>query len=237
MAATRARRGLVTRRTPTLFLCGRCLPPARPAHPLPCPCPRAQHCPWLNNAVGLRNRGAFFVFVTCLLIDVLLLLAIAIAAHVAPTPNAWACGGSDGSGTLCDQLDRNFSSAKGPLQIFLIATAALFSLPFSRFWLCRALNILSNLTTNERANLARYSHFAAVDGSFYNPFDRGAARNCHAYFCGPARHAADALLYVTTDDSHSPFRGPTAVCPEVGSTRSGEARDPPARPGGAKTLP
>ena len=40
------------------------------------------------------------------------------------------------------------------------------------------------MTTNERHNAHRYSHFKTADGTFHNPFDRGPRRNCYAYFCG-----------------------------------------------------
>lgn len=55
--------------------------------------------------------------------------------------------------------------------------------PLAVFWYNRTRNLLSNLTTNERHNCKRYPHFKTVDGRFTNPFDRGVAANCHAFFC------------------------------------------------------
>ena len=51
------------------------------------------------------------------------------------------------------------------------------------FWCNRTRNLLSNLTTNERCNHKRYPHFKTLDGGFFNPFDRGLAANCRAFFC------------------------------------------------------
>ena len=42
--------------------------------------------------------------------------------------------------------------------------------------------IISNITTNEKANYTRYRHFKTEDGSFHNPFDRGVFYNCLEYW-------------------------------------------------------
>ena len=42
--------------------------------------------------------------------------------------------------------------------------------------------IVTNLTTNEKANYTRYHHFKTMDGKYLNPFDRGVLLNCLEYF-------------------------------------------------------
>ena len=42
--------------------------------------------------------------------------------------------------------------------------------------------IVSNLTTNERANYQRYHHFKTSDGKYRNPFNRGLWMNCLEYW-------------------------------------------------------
>ena len=62
------------------------------------------------------------------------------------------------------------------------------------FWYFRTRNLLGNVTTNERHNHHRYSHFKTVDGAFHNPFDRGPRRNCQVYFCGDGNRDAQPML-------------------------------------------
>ena len=64
--------------------------------------------------------------------------------------------------------------------------------PLAVFWYNRTRNLLSNLTTNERHNCKRYPHFTTVDGRITNPFDRGVAANCHAFFCPGVQLEAQA---------------------------------------------
>ena len=42
--------------------------------------------------------------------------------------------------------------------------------------------MVTNLTTNERANHTRYRHFKTHDGKYRNPFDRGFLLNCLEYW-------------------------------------------------------
>jgi len=141
------------------------------------------HCPWLGNCIGRRNRGAFYVFVTALVVDTTALFTIGLLAALEPRdhPPYWLCTSAE---SLCAPYNSSHmrDTARG-MTWALVVGAAVMTMPLSIFWYRRTRNLLSNLTTNEWHNRKRYPHFKSMDGSFINPFDQGVAANCDMFFC------------------------------------------------------
>jgi hypothetical protein len=50
-------------------------------------------------------------------------------------------------------------------------------------FLAQTYNISHNITTNEKANWKRYSHFVDERGRFYNPYDKGILNNFREILC------------------------------------------------------
>ena len=88
------------------------------------------------------------------------------------------------------------------MRIVLATATLLVAVWLAHFWLHRTRNILDNLTTNERYNRRRYPHFRGPHGTFVNPFDKGAVRNCWVYFCDTSHQGTRPIL---TDVSVEPL--------------------------------
>ena len=148
-------------RNPLARLCHTCrtVKPLRSKHCRICGrCVRNSdhHCPWVNNCVGLRNRPWFYGFV------------VFIAAM-----DAWI-------GWFTYQL--HMMGAITWLIGICLTDVFLFGFAIVIVCVIQSMNILDNITTNERFNWRRYTHFKKPDGSYFNPFSRGYLSNIFEYF-------------------------------------------------------
>ena len=135
----------------------------------------------------------------------LLRLAPAAAPSGLTSGQGWLCR------TLppwwCDPAGWGRSSATAARGI-LAGFGLLAAVPIGWLWLDVTRNIVANLTINERHNLKRYAHFRAPDGSYVNPFDRGACANVAEYFCGAG--AVGGLAMVPREVAPADLREPLA---------------------------
>ncbi|GER29297.1 S-acyltransferase [Striga asiatica] len=125
------------------------------------------HCPWVSNCIGKKNKWDFFLFL------VLEVLAMLITGAVALT------------GVLTDPLAPSTFSAwlshAGNQHIGALAfiLADFFLLSGVGVLTCvQASQIARNITTNEMANIMRYSYLRGSGGRFRNPYDHGCKKNC-----------------------------------------------------------
>ncbi|XP_065647593.1 palmitoyltransferase ZDHHC17 isoform X2 [Hydra vulgaris] len=143
-------------------LCDRCV--ARMDH----------HCPWINNCVGLKNHAYFVGF--------LFFLFFMNVWYIWATTKYYTnyCG-NFGEGILIDSL-RAAMCAPWVTWGFIMAV----------FHSCWVLSLLScnlyqvlwlGMTTNERMNAARYSHFLdPKTGSINTPFSNSVLQNAADFF-------------------------------------------------------
>ncbi|XP_042050864.1 protein S-acyltransferase 24-like [Salvia splendens] len=125
------------------------------------------HCPWVSNCVGKKNKWDFIFLlvleVLALLISGSVALTRVLTDPVAPsTFGAW--------------LSHAANQHVG-LLAFLAADAFLLS-AVGVLTCVQASQIARNITTNEMANMLRYSYLRGPDGRFRNPFDHGCKKNC-----------------------------------------------------------
>lgn len=114
------------------------------------------HCPYINNCVGLYNRGPFLIFVACVAACSIMTMYFAIILL--------RLGGF------------SWIYSIGLLQFTVVS--ALMSALF--IFIVNQISI--NLTTNERINKKRYVYLRGPSGIFLNPFDRGCLKNWLEYF-------------------------------------------------------
>ncbi|KAG8367479.1 hypothetical protein BUALT_Bualt16G0076300 [Buddleja alternifolia] len=125
------------------------------------------HCPWVSNCIGKKNKWDFFLFLVLELLAMLLTGAVALT-RLLTDPNA--------PSTFVAWLSHAANQHIGALS-FLVAEC--FLLPGVAVLTCvQASQIARNITTNEMANIMRYSYLKGPGGRFRNPYDHGCKKNC-----------------------------------------------------------
>eukprot|EP00057_Strongylocentrotus_purpuratus_P011686 XP_011666160.1 PREDICTED: palmitoyltransferase ZDHHC17 [Strongylocentrotus purpuratus] len=136
------------------------------------------HCPWVDNCIGSGNHHHFVLYLTALLPCLVLYFYACI--------NYWSeeCTTSfeeDGFWAYLGQIMSCspwiFWTSLNSLLHMTWVIVLLASQLFQMIWL--------GVTTNERLNMSRYTHFEQVPdkpGKFINPFDRGVVKNCVDFF-------------------------------------------------------
>ncbi|PAA64503.1 hypothetical protein BOX15_Mlig002723g4 [Macrostomum lignano] len=130
------------------------------------------HCPYVYNCVGANNRHSFLLFVTfCVLSGVISLNLIWIVWNIEGRPYRW------------DYM----------IGVPLQALFGIMLIIINRYgWY----NAAKNITTNELMNMQRYKYLQDAQGKFWNPFDRGVARNFLEFFHLKPQWDYDELLKV-----------------------------------------
>ncbi|XP_035730374.1 palmitoyltransferase Hip14-like isoform X1 [Vespa mandarinia] len=145
------------------------------------------HCPWVNNCIGAHNHKYFLGFLASLLGLCIVILSASVQYW------QFECWTNLTNGHSAD----NYLVATATCDAWIMWIAANTSL--HSFWVgmllaCQCYQIMVlGMTTNERMNAGRYTHFKQG-----NPFHRGALQNaadfCNFNFCGvKAKPSSDWL--------------------------------------------
>ncbi|MCD7457055.1 Protein S-acyltransferase 24 [Datura stramonium] len=125
------------------------------------------HCPWVSNCIGKKNKWDFFIFlvleVSAMVLTGAVTLTRVLTDPAAPSSfGAWLShAGNHHIGALAFLFADFF---------LLIGVAVLTGVQASQ--------ISHNITTNEMANMMRYSYLRGPGGRFRNPYDHGCKKNC-----------------------------------------------------------
>ncbi|KAK6135502.1 hypothetical protein DH2020_030755 [Rehmannia glutinosa] len=125
------------------------------------------HCPWVSNCIGKKNKWDFFLFLVLEVLAMLITGAVALT-RVLTDPLAPSTFGA--------WLSHAGNQHVGALSFIL---ADFFLLSGVGVLTCvQASQIARNITTNEMANIMRYSYLRGPGGRFRNPYDHGCKKNC-----------------------------------------------------------
>ncbi|KAL7097109.1 hypothetical protein ACP275_10G122400 [Erythranthe tilingii] len=125
------------------------------------------HCPWVSNCIGKKNKWDFFLFLVLEVLAMLITGAVALT-RVLTDPMAPSTFGA--------WLSHAGNQHVGALS-FIIADFFLLS-GVGVLTCVQVSQIARNITTNEMANIMRYSYLRGPNGRFRNPYDHGCKKNC-----------------------------------------------------------
>nr|KJB53968.1 hypothetical protein B456_009G014100 [Gossypium raimondii] len=125
------------------------------------------HCPWVSNCIGKKNKWDFFLF-----------LVLEVSAML-------ITGGVTITRILTDPMaPSSFLQWMNHAGIHHISAISFLIMDFLLFFgvasltAVQASQISQNITTNEMANVMRYSYLRGAGGLFKNPYDHGCCKNC-----------------------------------------------------------
>ncbi|XP_031481616.1 protein S-acyltransferase 24-like isoform X2 [Nymphaea colorata] len=127
------------------------------------------HCPWVSNCIGKRNKWDFLLF---LILETLAMLVTGVITSIRiftdrtfqSSFSAWMTSAGNHLGAISFLIMDSF---------LFLSVATLTTVQISQ--------ISNNITTNEMANVMRYSYLKGPDGTFRNPYDRGVWKNCSSF--------------------------------------------------------
>ncbi|KAL8040713.1 hypothetical protein ABFX02_10G116000 [Erythranthe guttata] len=125
------------------------------------------HCPWVSNCIGKKNKWDFFLFLVLEVLAMLITGAVALT-RVLTDPMAPSTFGA--------WLSHAGNQHVGAVS-FIIADFFLLS-GVGVLTCVQVSQIARNITTNEMANIMRYSYLRGPNGRFRNPYDHGCKKNC-----------------------------------------------------------
>eukprot|EP00898_Chlorokybus_atmophyticus_P004643 jgi/Chlat1/517/Chrsp103S00991 len=147
------------------------------------------HCPWIGNCVGKNNKWQFFVFlcVETAAMTTGMVMAVYRLYNDSPRPS--------GTGSF---LEFTFTEHGGAIGFIVFDMFMMWGVLI--LTVVQGGQIARNLTTNEVANMHRYTYLHGDNGFFRNPWDKGCYRNCKEFL----------ILGYSPDDAVVPIMQPSA---------------------------
>ncbi|KAG8485821.1 hypothetical protein CXB51_019222 [Gossypium anomalum] len=125
------------------------------------------HCPWVSNCIGKRNKWDFFLFLVLEVSAMLSTGAVAIT-RIVTDPLA--------PSSFFPWINHAFTHHIGAITFLIVDFFLFFGV--AALTVVQASQIARNITTNEMANVMRYSYLRSATGRFRNPYDHGCHKNC-----------------------------------------------------------
>ncbi|KAH1033837.1 hypothetical protein J1N35_046011 [Gossypium stocksii] len=125
------------------------------------------HCPWVSNCIGKRNKWDFFLFLVLEVSAMLSTGAVAIT-RIVTDPLA--------PSSFFPWINHAFTHHIGAITFLIVDFFLFFGV--AALTVVQASQIARNITTNEMANVMRYSYLRSATGRFRNPYDHGCRKNC-----------------------------------------------------------
>ncbi|KAG4140988.1 hypothetical protein ERO13_D06G050900v2 [Gossypium hirsutum] len=160
------------------------------------------HCPWVSNCVGKRNKWDFILFLV-LEVSAMLITSGVTIARIVKDPSA--------PSSFFPWMNYAVSHHVGAIS-FLIVNFFLF-FGVAALTVIQASQISRNITTNEMANVMRYSYLKGPGGRFRNPYDHGCWKNCSDFLI----KGYNEDIQVIEDAAHSEGIGMVQMTRENGS--------------------
>ncbi|KHG04996.1 Palmitoyltransferase AKR1 [Gossypium arboreum] len=160
------------------------------------------HCPWVSNCVGKRNKWDFILFLV-LEVSAMLITSGVTIARIVKDPLA--------PSSFFPWMNYAVSHHVGAIS-FLIVNFFLF-FGVAALTIIQASQISRNITTNEMANVMRYSYLKGPGGRFRNPYDHGCWKNCSDFLI----KGYNEDIQVIEDAVHSEGIGMVQMTRENGS--------------------
>ncbi|XVE71536.1 hypothetical protein DITRI_Ditri10aG0158600 [Diplodiscus trichospermus] len=128
------------------------------------------HCPWISNCVGKKNKWEFFLFLV-LEVSAMLITGGVAMTRILTDPMA--------PSSFLPWL--NYASIQhiGAISFLIVDFFLFFGV--AALTVVQASQISRNITTNEMANVMRYSYLRGAGGRFRNPYDHGCRKNCSEF--------------------------------------------------------
>ncbi|KAE8654504.1 Protein S-acyltransferase 24 [Hibiscus syriacus] len=125
------------------------------------------HCPWVSNCIGKRNKWDFFLFLVLEVSAMLITGGVAIT-RIVTDPLA--------PPQFFPWVNHACTRHIGAISFLMVDFFLFFGV--AALTVVQASQIARNITTNEMANVMRYSYLRGATGRFRNSYDHGCRKNC-----------------------------------------------------------
>ncbi|XVE63638.1 hypothetical protein DITRI_Ditri07aG0035900 [Diplodiscus trichospermus] len=146
------------------------------------------HCPWVSNCVGKKNKWDFFLFLV-LEVSAMLITGGVTITRLLTDPMA--------PSSFLQWMNHASSHHIGAISFLIVDFFLFFGV--ATLTVVQASQISRNITTNEMANVMRYSYLRGAGGRFRNPYDHGCRKNCSDFLI----NGYNEDLQLSEDSAHS----------------------------------